>query len=191
MAARPEFFFDLGSPYAWLAAERIGSLLPGTLWRPVLLGGIFRAVGRRSWADTDQRAAGIREIERRAERYRLPPVRWPAPWPGNGLHAMRAATYADALGAGPIFALAAFRRAFTGGRDLSERSEVIAAGVEARLDARAVEDALDDPDVKQRLREATDAAVARGVIGVPTLAVGDELFWGDDRLEDAAAALAA
>jgi 2-hydroxychromene-2-carboxylate isomerase len=86
------------------------------------------------------------------------------------------------------FAAAAFRKAFAEGCDLGEVEHALAAAVEAGLDAP--EAALADPSVKDELRRVTDAAAARGVFGVPTVAVGDELFWGDDRLEDAAAALA-
>jgi 2-hydroxychromene-2-carboxylate isomerase len=99
---------------------------------------------------------------------------------------MRAATWAQSQGAAKAFALAATRRAFVEGRDLSLTDEVLAALAAAGLDADP--GALADPGVKLALREATEAAHARGVFGVPTVAVGDELFWGDDRLEEAAVA---
>src|SRR5439155_9259348 len=88
---RPIFYFDLGSPYAYLAAERIHSVLPEPpIWQPILLGGLFKRFGRGSWAETDQREAGMAEVERRVAQYGLPPMRWPEPWPGNTLFAMRA-----------------------------------------------------------------------------------------------------
>jgi 2-hydroxychromene-2-carboxylate isomerase len=129
----------------------------------------------------------MRDIEERAARYGLPPIRWPDAWPGDYLTAMRAATWADTQGAAKAYALAAGRRAFAHGRDLSLPAEVLHAVVDAGLDARAAAAAVADPQIKLALREATDAAHARGVFGVPTVAVGDELFWGDDRLEEAAA----
>jgi 2-hydroxychromene-2-carboxylate isomerase len=186
------FYFDLGSPYAYLAAERLHEVLPQPIrWQPVSLGGIFKLTGRSSWSleDRDRRASGMAEVERRALSYGLRPVRWPDPWPGNYLTAMRAATFAHTKGVGREFALQAFRSAFQEGHDLSVPERVFDAARDAGLDPREVEDATRDPDIKLALREATDAAHGRGVFGVPTVAVGDELFWGDDRLGDVAAHL--
>jgi 2-hydroxychromene-2-carboxylate isomerase len=158
------------------------------VWQPVLVGGLFKLAGRSSWArgDAERRAAGIRDIEARAARYGLPPIRWPDPWPGDYLTVMRAATWAQSQGAAKAFALAAARRAFVEGRDLSLHDEVVAVLHAVALDA----DHIADPAVKLALREATEAAYDRGVFGVPTVAVGKELYWGDDRLDEAAAALA-
>jgi 2-hydroxychromene-2-carboxylate isomerase len=100
---------------------------------------------------------------------------------------MRAATYAHGLGLTREFALAATRSAFTRGTDLGLIEPVLDAAAEvgiARDDLRA---AIAEPEVKDALREATENAHERGVFGVPTTAIGDDLFWGDDRLEDAAA----
>jgi 2-hydroxychromene-2-carboxylate isomerase len=186
------FYFDLGSPYAYLAAERLHELLPEPIgWQPILLGGLFKANGRSSWAagEQQQREAGMAEIERRARSYGLPPLRWPDPWPGNYLTAMRTATVAFAVGRGREFTLQAFRNAFQSGRDLSVPDRIFEAGEQAGLDRRELEVAVADPQIKEALRAATDAAHASGVIGVPTVAVGEELFWGDERLEDVAAHL--
>jgi 2-hydroxychromene-2-carboxylate isomerase len=179
------------SPYAYLSAERIDAVTPEPVeWQPVLLGGLFGATGRSSWAvgDPQRRADGIAEIERRAERFELPPLRWPDRWPTSSLHAMRAAIHARRVGREREFAAAAFRTAFAEGRDLGEVEHVLAAAAAAGVEG--VADALADQTVKDELRAATDAAHARGVYGVPTVVVGDELFWGDDQLEQAAAALA-
>jgi 2-hydroxychromene-2-carboxylate isomerase len=187
---RPVFYYDLGSPYSWLAAERVNSELPEVpVWRPILLGGLFKALGRQSWATTDAREDGIREVERRAAEYGLPAVRWPDPWPGNTLLAMRAATYATSIGKGVSFALAAFRQAFAGGRDLSVPENVMIAAAACELHPNAVGKALAQQTVKDALREATEEALARGVVGVPSIAIGDRVFWGDDRLSEAARAL--
>lgn len=155
--------------------------------RPILLGGLFRLNGRSSWAlgDFDRRRAGMAEVERRAAAAGLPPVRWPEPWPGNYLHAMRVATLAQEAGAVEAFARAAMRAAFAEGRDLGDPGEVAAVARSVGLDASGA----GEPEIKAALRAATDAAHAAGVFGVPTVAVGDELFWGDDRLEEAARAL--
>lgn len=184
------FYFDVGSPYAYLAAERVQSVLPEPArWQPVLLGGLFKLTGRTSWAlgDYRRRQAGMAEIERRARGYGLPPIMWPDPWPTDYLGAMRAVTWAFAVGGGPELATRLFRDAFQRGRELSIEAHVLAAASEVGLDRSDARDAMRDPEIKAALREATESAHALGVFGVPTVEVGGELFWGDDRLEDAAA----
>ncbi|HXC46229.1 MAG TPA: DsbA family protein [Solirubrobacteraceae bacterium] len=188
------FYFDLGSPYAYLTAERIDDALPEqALWQPISLGGLFKANGRSSWAlaGDDSRQGGIAEVERRARDYGLEAVRWPQAWPTNYLYAMRAATYAFQVGRGREFTIEALRDAFVRGDDLAIEENVLQTAERAGLDAEAVAAAARDPEIKLALRTATDAAHALGVIGVPTIAVGERLFWGDDRLHDAARALAA
>jgi 2-hydroxychromene-2-carboxylate isomerase len=183
------FYFDLGSPYAYLSAERLATEFPGPIeWQPILLGGLFAQNGRSSWAlaAAEQRVSGIAEIERRADDYGLGPVRWPEPWPGDYLTAMRAATYAFTVDLGPEFALEGFRTAFRHGSDLSLTENVLAVGERVGIARAELEDAVADPGVKQLLRGATEAAHAIGVLGVPTIAVGDELLWGDDQLLEAA-----
>ena len=190
--SKPTFYFDLGSPFAYLAAERLHDLLgEQVVWQPVSLGALFKLTGRSSWSlgDPERRQAGMAEVERRVRLYGLPPVRWPDPWPGNYLMAMRAATFAYRDGRGHEFTMQAFRNAFQEGSDLSIPAEVLRAAREAGLDPRAVEAATQDPDVKLALRAATENAHQLGVFGVPTIAIEGELFWGDDRLEDAAAHL--
>jgi 2-hydroxychromene-2-carboxylate isomerase len=187
---RPIFYYDLGSPYAWLAAERVHAVLPVVpVWQPILLGGIWQHTGSGSWSLTERRDAGISEVERRARDYGLMDVRWPDPWPSNSLLAMRVATFAQQAGRAVAFSLAAFRQAFCAGRDLAELDNILIAAAACELHPNAVRKGIESRSVKDRLRAATDEAAARGVEGVPTIAVGDELFWGDDRLEDAAAAL--
>jgi 2-hydroxychromene-2-carboxylate isomerase len=186
----PIFYFDVGSPYAYLAAERADQVLPAPVgWQPVLLGGLFKLTGRSSWAlgDYRRRQRGMAEIERRARGYGLPAIVWPDPWPGNYLAAMRVVTYAFRVGQGREVTARAFADAFARGRDLSIKAHVLEAASHAGLQRAEAQDAMRDPAVKIALREATEAAHARGLFGVPTVAVGDELFWGDDRLEDAAA----
>jgi 2-hydroxychromene-2-carboxylate isomerase len=192
--SRTTFYFDLGSPYAYLASERLRDVLPGPVeWQPVSLGALFKLAGRGSWslAGPGERAAGIAEVERRAAAYGLPPVRWPEPWPGNYLMAMRAATFADRCGRGREFARCAFRAGFQGGEDLSHPAAVLRAADAAGLDPLEVQRAVEDPEVKLALREGTDKAYALGVFGVPTVLVEGELFWGDDQLAAAAGSLSA
>lgn len=187
---QPIFYYDLGSPYAWLAAERIHDVLPVVpIWQPILLGGIWASTGGGSWSLSAEREAGMAEVERRAEQYGLMEVQWPDSWPTNYLHAMRAATFAQQAGRAVAFSLAAFRQAFCAGRDLADVDNVLIAAAACELHPNAVKRGIESRSVKERLKQATAEAVARGVQGVPTVAVGEELFWGDDRLEEAVAAL--
>ena len=158
-------------------------------WQPVLLGGLFKLNGRGSWARTDRRAEGMAEVERRAERYGLPPIRWPEPWPDDYLAAMRAAAYAQQEGLTREYALAAMSAAFADSRHLGDVEAVLDAAAAAGLDRERTRTAIQEPAVKSALRVATEAAHERGVPGVPAVLAAGEVFWGDDRLEEAAAAL--
>ena len=181
------FFYDLESPYAWLAAERVDDVFDEPVeWVPVLLGGIFKATGRSSLAETDARADGIAEIESRISERALPALELPSPWPGNSLSAMRAAVFAHERGHGREFALAAFRRHFTEGAPL-EADGLAAVASQAGLDPDELIEAIRHQDVKDALRANTDRALAAGVFGVPTVLVDGEVFWGDDRMDEAAA----
>lgn len=196
MSARSQFFYDLGSPYAYLSAERISGLfteaeLEQPEWRPILLGGLFARFGRESWGVGPDREAGMAEVERRASAYGLPPIVWPDPWPGNTLTAMRAATFAKQTGRTVAFSLAAFRQAFAAGRDLTEPDNVAIAGAACELHPKAMLKAVATKSVKNALRGATDEAAALRVEGVPAVVVPNgEVFWGDDRLEQAVEAAA-
>ncbi len=128
------------------------------------------------------------DVERRASEYGLPPLVWPDPFPGNTLFAMRVATFAKQTGRTVSFALAGFRQAFAAGRDLSDPENVLIAAAACELHPRAVEKAAGTDGVKGALREATDEAAELGVFGVPSLVVDGEVFWGDDRLDEAVAA---
>jgi 2-hydroxychromene-2-carboxylate isomerase len=186
-----QLYFDLGSPYAYLAIERAESVLgrPATLV-PVLVGAIFGWRGHGSWALTDQRAAGMAEIERRAREYGLPPMVWPPDWPANALSAMRCATWAARQRRALDFALSVGRRQWTQGADIADLEVLAACAGEAGLDAAEMLDAIRTPELKEQLRATTERAWEHGVRGVPTLRVGEQLFFGDDRIEEAAAAMA-
>jgi 2-hydroxychromene-2-carboxylate isomerase len=193
--ARPVFYYDLGSPYAYLAAERVNGLFAEAgvqppEWQPILLGGLFKRFDRSSWGLGPARENGMAECERRAGEYGLPPIRWPNPWPPNGLFAMRAATYAKEIGRTVSFSLAAFRQAFAAGRDLGNPDNVLLAAAAAEIHPRALLAAVKRESVKSVLREATERAGDLGVRGVPSVVIRDEVFWGDDRLAEAVIAAA-
>ncbi|HWH19380.1 MAG TPA: DsbA family protein [Solirubrobacterales bacterium] len=188
------FYFDLASPYSYLGAERVDGLfedagLERPTWRPILFGGLLKGLDRTPWGLTDERERHFAIIEGRAATYGLPPLAWPKPSPANSLAAMRAATVADTLGQVRPFALAAYRVAFAEGRDLGD-PEVIAAVAEAVGIRAEIEAGIAAPETKARLRAATEEAADAGLQGVPTVAIGPDLFWGDDRLEEAVATAA-
>ena len=195
MSERAVFYYDFGSPYAYLAAERVTGLFAEAgaeppEWQPILLGALFKRFDRESWGNGPGREEGMRICEARAEDYRLPPIRWPDPWPPNSLFAMRVATFAKEIGRTVSFSLAAFRQAFAAGRDLGDRDNVLLAAAAAEIHPRALVAAAERDSLKSALRESTDRAGDLGVRGVPAVVVNGNVFWGDDRLEEAAAAAA-
>lgn len=182
----PVLYFDLASPYGYLAvsrAERVFGLEPQL--EPVLLGAIMGYRGWGSWALTEKRDENVADIEARAARYGVP-LMWPAKWPMNSLAAMRAATWAKREGAGAAFAHAAYARHFGRGEAIEEPAVLAEIADEVGLDGATLAAAIADPELKLALRETTDAAWAAGVQGVPTTRVADAVYFGDDRLEDAA-----
>jgi 2-hydroxychromene-2-carboxylate isomerase len=184
-------YYDLGSPYAHLAVARCERVLGPVTLQPVLVGAIFAHRGWGSWGVTDERESNIAEVERRAAAYGLPAIRWPAGWPNNTLDAMRMAVWADTLGTGEEFARAGFAAAFEHGRDLSDRDALLAVADRVGLDRAQAASAIAASEIKLALREATERAIAAGVQGVPTTSVDGQLFYGDDRLDEAALAVAA
>src|SRR3954466_9320608 len=194
MDARPVFYYDFNSPYAWLAAERINGVLPvPPVWQPVSFGHILQATAREPWSFHEPaKSEGIAEIERRAAERGLPAPRWIEGWPRAtySLLPLRAAVFAQQAGRAVSFSLAAFRQFFAAGRTLADLDNVLIAAAASELHPRAVTKGVESKTVKDALRTATDEALELGIVGVPTVAVGTELFWGDDKLEEAAAALA-
>lgn len=189
----PTFYYDFNSPYAYLAAHRVDEVLPvRARWEPIAFGGLIRQIGKVPWSlqPSPEPERGRRECERRTAALGLP-LRWPEGWPDRNysILVLRAALIAAEHDRLREFSLAAFRRGLGEGGDLRDLGTVLACARDAGIDRDAVARGVEEPEVKRRLRDATDAAIARGVTGVPTVAVGDDLFWGDDRLEDAAAAL--
>jgi 2-hydroxychromene-2-carboxylate isomerase len=189
-AEPPKLYFDLGSPYAYVAAERAESVLGRQpVFEPILLGAIFQRRGRGSWAMTGEQAQRMRELEERARRYQLPPFVWPEKWPANTLAAMRAAVWAKQRSRVVEFSLAVFRRQFVRGMDITDTDVLGACARDVGLDAAAMLAAIKTPAIKEELKVATDRAWCAGVQGVPTVVIGGDIFYGDDRLEAAASKL--
>lgn len=182
-------YVDPQSPYAYLAEARAARVLGAEpALQPVALGAIFRQRGWGSWAHTDSRDEHVAALERRAAAAGLPAMTWPGDWPAQTLAPARATAWAHQRGAARRFLRAYWALVFAEGRAAGDITTLDAAAGEAGLDAGALRAGIAEPALKAALREWTEAAWQAGVRGVPTLAVGGELFYGDDRLEAAAAA---
>jgi 2-hydroxychromene-2-carboxylate isomerase len=177
------FFYDLGSPECYLAAERVMALLPVVPeWVPVAEAGF-------AGPEPDARRAAV--VTLASERH-VQPLRWPPGWPGRDVRpALVAATYAKQIGRAVAFSLAAFRQAFAGGRDLGEVDTVLIAAAACEMHPNAVLKALEREAIGAALDAATAEAAALGVRSLPALVVGGQVFHGDAGLDEAAAALAA
>jgi 2-hydroxychromene-2-carboxylate isomerase len=180
------FYFDVASPDAYLAAERVvGVLGEVPEFVPVRIGSLggFRCA--------EEEAIYRMDVERRAAAYGLLPIRWPEEFPADTEWAMLVATYARQAGRVVAYSMAAFRQAFAAGRDLSEPDSVLIAAAAAEMHPAAVVRGAELRGTRRRLEEATAAAVDAGVRDVPALVVGDRVFHGDRELEAAAAAVGA
>jgi 2-hydroxychromene-2-carboxylate isomerase len=190
-AAGPAFYFDLFSPEAYLAAERVIQVLPvATQWIPVSAAGLPGSDTLEGFRCETDREAYVDRIARVAERRGMQPLRWPQPFPCDSLFAMRAATYAMQIGRTVPFALAAFRQAFAGGRDLGEPDNVLIAAAACEMHPAAVLKGAGLRSIAARLDEATALAARRGVRDVPAVWLPDgTVLHGDEALERASAAL--
>jgi 2-hydroxychromene-2-carboxylate isomerase len=184
---RVELYFDFSCPYAYLAHTQIDAFVARTkaevIWKPMLLGGVFRAIGTPDVPATAMSSAKARlnalDMHRWADHFGVPLV-MPPTHPNRTVLALRAA-----LASGPNLERASralFRAYWAEGEDLS-RPEVVRAALDsAGLDGAALVARADDQAIKDDLRARTDEAIAKGVFGEPAFVVGDELFWGQDRL---------
>ena len=189
-ATAPVFLFDISSPYAYLAASRVDRVLPVLPeWRPVSFGFILRETGRQPWSFAADRTTHLAEIARRAAAYGLPEPRYPEGWPAEtySLLPLRVLVLAEDQDHLRALAMAFFRKMFAEGTHLADPAHVAEALHEAGLDPDLAS-RTGEPAARERLRESTEDALRRGVVGVPTTIVGQSLFWGDDQLEAAAAA---
>jgi 2-hydroxychromene-2-carboxylate isomerase len=190
--ARPVFYFDFNSPYAYLAAVRIDDFVPDAEWRPIAFPILLHQLGRLEQVLQRDFPNVLPEVRERAAARGLPPVEPPPGWPVESwsLAPLRATVFAAEHGLERAFALSAFGKVFVESRSLAESDTLRDTAAEAGLEPDDVLQAIERPDIKQRLKEHTNAAVERGITGIPTVEIGDELYWGDDHLEEAAAAVA-
>jgi 2-hydroxychromene-2-carboxylate isomerase len=189
-----EFWYEFASTYSYLSAMRIEALAEAAgvdiRWRPFLLGPIFAAQGWNSSPFNLFPAKGRymwRDMQREAARFTLP-FRAPNPFPQNTLVAARVAVYGSDHPWGPTFTKSVFAQEFGQGGSIAEIAAVQAILMGLGLDADGIVRAAQAGPNKERLKALTEEARSRGVFGAPTFFAEDgEMFWGNDRLEQALA----
>ncbi len=188
-----EFWFEFASTYSYPAAMRVEAAARAVgvplAWKPFLLGPIFVAQG---WNDSPFNVYPVkgrymwRDLERICARYDLP-LRRPSRFPRNGLHAARVALLGAGKPWGPDFVRAVYHANFADNRDIADPAVLGEVLATLGLDARAILAAARAPEHKERLRRQTEQAIALGIFGAPSFVSRGELFWGNDRLDDALA----
>lgn len=181
------FYFDLASPLAYLAAERVLHVLPGPAeWQPVLARELPGAETFDAFRCREEEDVFRVDTARRARELGLQPLRWPSPFPFDSSLAMRAATYAKSIGRAVPFAQAAFRQAFAGGRSLGEPDNVLIAAAACEMHPAAVLRGAELRSVREQLSATTALAAHAGVTDVPAVRIGDQVFAGGRAIEEAA-----
>jgi 2-hydroxychromene-2-carboxylate isomerase len=193
MTVPPTFYFDFGSPNAFLAHKVIPEVEQRTgakfHYQPTLLGGVFKATGNQSpmvaFAGVPLKLAYEgKETERFIRRHRITGFARNPHFPVNTLQMMRGAVAAETLGVFMPYVEAAFAAMWTQGRKMDDPAVMAATLAEAGLPAEQLMALTADEAVKARLIANTNDAVAHGVFGSPSFLVGEELFFGKDRLRD-------
>ena len=190
-----EFLFDVGSGFSYLAYHQLPKIAQaqgaGIVWTPVLLGGIFQATGNKSPAEVPAkgRYSNI-DLQRWAKAYGVT-IQMNPDFPINTLALMRGAVAMQMRGDEVFqpYLRAVFSAMFGKPRNLNLPAEIGAVLTEAGFDPAEFMQLISDQRVKDRLKENTTGAVARGAFGAPTFFVGEDMFWGQDRLEFVAEAL--
>ena len=184
-----DLLYDYASPWAYLADALLPRRLPGVAvrYRPIYLRGLEAFSRGLPYNANKLRYIGA-DYQRCADHEGVP-TQFPAIFPINGIHALRGALAARAQGRFAEYHGRMFAAAWRDARDVSRKEVVLEVAAEAGLDAARTQAALDDPALKEELRAETAQAEARGVFGVPTFFVGDQLYWGHDRMDFVARAL--
>jgi 2-hydroxychromene-2-carboxylate isomerase len=184
-----DFYFDFSSPYGYLASTRIDAIGArhgrDVVWRPFLLGVAFKTTGQKPLTEQPLRGPYSARDFGRSARLLGVPFTLPTPFPFPSLAACRAFYWLAERDPGKAKALArtVYRAAFGEGRDMRSVDAVAGAASGIGIDPVALKAACEDPAVKDRLKNATEAALARGVFGSPFIVVDGEPFWGHDRLD--------
>jgi 2-hydroxychromene-2-carboxylate isomerase len=180
------FYFDLASPLAYFAAERVLHVLPGPAeWQPVLGRELSDTENFDAFRCQTDREVFLANIELRSQELGLQPLKWPTPFPFDSDLAMRAATYAKGIGRVVPFAQAAFRQAFAGGHNLERIDFVLLAGAACEMHPAALLQGTKLRSVREALLATTAQAQQLGVTELPALRIGDRVFCGPDALEQA------
>ena len=195
MSKSVEFFFDVGSPTVYLAATQLSKIAgrhgATVLWRPFLLGGVFKATGNVSPATVPAKSRYMGDdLERFARRYEIPFLFNPF-FPVNTLALMRGAVAYQQQGRLDQYIEAIFSAMWVTGKNMNEPTIVAEVLDTIGIEAQEFLVAIAAQDVKHKLKSNTEEAVERGAFGAPTFFVGDEMFFGQDRLDFVEAALAA
>jgi 2-hydroxychromene-2-carboxylate isomerase len=187
-----DFWFSLGSTYTYLTAMRLPALEKSTgvrfRWRPFYLGAIFKETNHVPFADKPAKMAYMwRDIERRASALGIP-LSVPAPYPAAHVITANRVAYVGMQGKwGEEFVRASYRQWFQHGHPPGEEPSLGASLKAAGQDPQEALRMANDPATDRALAAETDEARRLGIFGSPTFVVGRELFWGDDRLDDAIA----
>ncbi|HEX4620880.1 MAG TPA: 2-hydroxychromene-2-carboxylate isomerase [Myxococcaceae bacterium] len=196
MARTLEFFFDIASPYSYLASTQVEQICERTgarlEWKPVLLGGIFKATGNVSPLTNPVKAAYLmKDVLDWCTHYRIPPMVLPEAFPIHSLKADRLLLVAQQQGRLPALLRLLYAAAFQHGLDVNEPRVLEDALKAAELDAATSMAKAETQEIKDALRANTDDAIARGAFGLPLFFVGEQMFVGNDRLLFVEAALRA
>jgi 2-hydroxychromene-2-carboxylate isomerase len=192
-ATGPQFMFDFGSPNAFLSHEAIPAIEQRTgakfEYVPILLGGIFKATNNRSPAETlagvkNKREFNELETERFVRRFAVKPYIWNPFFPVNTLNLMRAAVAAQLEGVFEKYVDAAFHHMWVEPKKMDDPEVAAKALTASGLDGAKLLTRGQEPEVKARLIENTQAAVERGAFGSPTFFVGKEIFFGKEQLRE-------
>jgi 2-hydroxychromene-2-carboxylate isomerase len=196
MPREVEFFFDYGSPFSYLASTQLPGLAARSgasiVYRPMLLGAVLKATGNSSPMTVPAKGRYMgHELERWAGRYGVAFQSNPFPFLGNTLRLMRGAVASQKLGVFDRYHPAVFSAAWADRQDLGDDAVLRAVLERARVNVDDILSSIDEQGTKDQLRGATEVAIARGVFGAPTFFIGDEMFWGNDRLDWVERALSA
>ena len=191
MSIRIEFFYDYVSVYSYLANSQLGELLDSEIvYRPMFLGGVMQATGNRPPATIKPKGRYLLEdVDRWAGRYAITFNMNPA-FPQNTINALRVAIVAQHQGEFPAVHEALFDAMWVDRQDLSDKDALASVVERAGLSAGQYMDDISQQEIKDELKANTEEAVQRGVFGAPTFFVGEKMFFGNDRFDFIAEAIA-
>ncbi len=189
MAEPIDFYFDFSSSYSYIGQHKLQQLAEEhgreVQWRPVALGAIFKSLGSGPHLRETPKGTYVwMDVERSAAAAGLS-YHWPTPFPFNSLMAARIFYYLEQKDEAKAieWARAVFDASFGQCRDCSDPSELAQVAGDLGLDSGKLLDAASQDDIKQKLKQVTDEAMQKGVFGAPTFFIGDDMYWGADRID--------